>query len=150
MKDTGENAVAKWLVIAGRQISQYLGQQLAGLGLTASQYYYILKIHDNPGLTQKELIEAEFINPSNVTRAIKQLVTLGFVVRQQSPTDKRAFQLNLTTEGEALYPKLNAILQKEETEVRQAAKDVIPDFDADQFVAVLHLISHLHGDTDKQ
>ncbi|WP_156773226.1 hypothetical protein [Secundilactobacillus paracollinoides] len=51
MKDTGENAVAKWLVIAGRQISQYLGQQLAGLGLTASQYYYILKIHDNPGLT---------------------------------------------------------------------------------------------------
>lgn len=150
MNETGENSIAKWLVIAGRQISQHLDQRLNAIGVSASQYFYILKIHDNPGLTQKELIESEFINPSSVTRAIKQLVDQGLVIRQPAPFDKRAQQLKLTEQGEKIYPQIDQILNQEEAQVSESAKAAFPEFDKQQFVGVLHIISHLHGDTDKQ
>lgn len=150
MNETAANSIAKWLVIAGRQISHHLGHQLERIGVGASQYYYILKIHDNPGLTQKELLETEFINPSSVTRAIKQLVAQGLVSRQHSEIDKRAQQLSLTEKGEAIYPEINAILNQEEAKIQRAAQAAFPEFDQTQFVGVLHIISHLHGDTEKQ
>lgn len=147
--DTGDDSLVKWLVIAGRQVSQHLGQQLAQINVSASQYYYLLKIHDNPGLTQKELIEVEFINPSNVTRAIKQLVDQGLVTRHRSVTDKRAQVLMLTSAGQTLYPKIKAILDREEAQFRQAIKAQFPDFETDQLVQILQLFARLHGDTDK-
>lgn len=122
MIDTGDDSIVKWLIIAGRQVSQHLGQQLARLNVSASQYYYLLKIHDNPGLTQKDLIEAEFINPSNVTRAIKQLVEQGLVDRRRSIKDKRAQVLQLTPEGQRIYPQIKAILDREEALFRQVTK----------------------------
>jgi len=147
--DTGDDSLVKWLVIAGRQVSQHLGQQLAQINVSASQYYYLLKIHDNPGLTQKELIEVEFINPSNVTRAIKQLVDQGLVSRHRSATDKRAQALQLTAEGQKMYPKIKAILDREEALFRQVTKKQFPDFETDQLVQILKSFARLHGDTDK-
>ncbi|WP_054653811.1 MarR family winged helix-turn-helix transcriptional regulator [Secundilactobacillus silagei] len=126
MIDTGDDSIVKWLIIAGRQVSQHLGQQLARLNVSASQYYYLLKIHDNPGLTQKDLIEAEFINPSNVTRAIKQLVEQGLVDRRRSIKDKRAQVLQLTPEGQRIYPQIKAILDREEALFRQVTKKTVP------------------------
>lgn len=149
MIDTGDDSLVKWLVIAGRQVSQHLGQQLAQINVSASQYYYLLKIHDNPGLTQKELIEVEFINPSNVTRAIKQLVDQGLVSRHRSDADKRAQVLQLTTAGQNMYPKIKAILDQEEALFNQVIKQRYPDFDTKQLVPILQSFAHLHGDTDK-
>ena len=133
MIDTGDDSLVKWLVIAGRQVSQHLGQQLAQINVSASQYYYLLKIHDNPGLTQKELIEVEFINPS----------------RHRSATDKRAQALQLTAEGQKMYPKIKAILDREEALFRQVTKKQFPDFETDQLVQILKSFARLHGDTDK-
>lgn len=145
--NTGDDSIVKWLIIAGRQSSQHLGQQLARINISASQYYYLLKIHDNPGLTQKDLIEAEFINPSNVTRAIKQLVDQGLVDRRRSPKDKRAQKLKLTVDGEKAYPEIKAILDQEEAQFIQITKQQFPDFDTGQLVKVLQSFARLHGDT---
>ncbi|MTV82721.1 MarR family winged helix-turn-helix transcriptional regulator [Secundilactobacillus folii] len=150
MAETDGNSIAKWLVIAGRQVSQHLDRQLETLGVNASQYHYILKIHDNPGLLQKDLLATEFVNPSNVTRAIKQLVDRGIVVRKRLPTDKRAQQLRLTAKGAHLYPQIRAILDPEEAQIRETIQKRFPSFQPEGFVDALKTISRIHGDTDKQ
>ncbi|GAX03937.1 MarR family transcriptional regulator [Secundilactobacillus pentosiphilus] len=149
MIDTGDDSIVKWLIIAGRQSSQHLGQQLARINVSASQYYYLLKIHDNPGLTQKDLIEAEFINPSNVTRAIKQLVDQGLVNRQRSAKDKRAQELELTPAGQRVYPQIKAILDQEEAQFSQIVKQQFPDFDPEQMAKALQSFARLYRDTEK-
>ncbi|WP_203650056.1 MarR family winged helix-turn-helix transcriptional regulator [Secundilactobacillus yichangensis] len=149
MIDTGDDSIVKWLIIAGRQSSQHLGQQLARIHVSASQYFYLLKIQDNPGLTQKNLIEAEFINPSNVTRAIKQLVDQGLVDRRRSIKDKRAQELQLTAEGQKVYPEIKAILDQEEAQLNEVTKKQFPDFDTEHLVRVLQSFARLHGDTEK-
>lgn len=139
MQESRDNSIHKWLIIAGRQISQQLDQQLARIGLSASNYFYILKIHDNPDLTQKELGEKEFIDPSNVTRAVKQLIGQGLVARRPDPQDKRAKQLILTAEGIAIYPKILQILDAAETTLATAV--AAQGVDQQQFINALQKIS---------
>lgn len=144
LNNNDTDPLSKWVALAGKQLSLHLGQKLAAIGVSTSQYYYILKIHDNPGLTQKELITAEFMNPSNVTRAVKQLVNQGLVRRERSASDKRAQTLQLTAAGKALYPQIRSILDQEELDISAAARQVTPDFDADQFTTILQVISRLY------
>lgn len=145
LQESRDNSIHKWLIIAGRQISQQLDQQLAMIGLTASNYFYILKIHDNPGLTQKTLGETEFIDPSNVTRAVKQLIAQGLIERRPQPQDKRAYQLALTDKGTAIYPKIFQILDVEEKQLADAVAD--QDYDQQLFINALQKIGQLYSDT---
>ncbi|MFC6171844.1 MarR family winged helix-turn-helix transcriptional regulator [Loigolactobacillus jiayinensis] len=146
MQESRDNSIHKWLIIAGRQISQQLDQRLASIGLNASNYFYILKIHDNPGLTQKILGEKEFIDPSNVTRAVKQLIGQGLIERRSHPQDKRAYQLVLTTKGAAVYPQIFQILDA----VEQTLTTAVTAQGADQqhFINALQQISHTNNDSN--
>lgn len=149
LTESRDNLIHKWLMIASRQVSQSLDQQLAEIGLSASQYFYILKIHDNPGLTQKKLGETEFIDPSNVTRAVKQLITQGFVKRHPHPQDKRAYQLVLTDKGTTVYPQILQILDAEEAKLITGIKAQDSNFDQKSFVNALRTMSHIHDNSDE-
>lgn len=139
MQESRDNSIHKWLIIAGRQVSQRLDQQLALIGLSASNYFYILKIHDNPGLTQKMLGEREFIDASNVTRAVKQLISQGLIERRPNLQDKRAYQLALTEKGTAIYPKIFQILDAEEKQLAAVVSD--QNFDQQKFIDAMRSIS---------
>lgn len=139
MQESRDNSIHKWLIIAGRQVSQRLDQQLALIGLSASNYFYILKIHDNPGLTQKTLGEREFIDASNVTRAVKQLISQGLIERRPNLQDKRAYQLALTEKGTAIYPKIFQILDAEEKQLAAVVSE--QDFDQQKFIDAMRSIS---------
>ena len=103
--------ILKWLSIANRYTRIALDRRLQPYRLNASMYYYILRIHEQPRLTQDKLINLTYLNPSNVTRAVNQLVNLGYVRKRQSKTDKRVYELSLTKRGETIYPDIVAIRQ---------------------------------------
>jgi DNA-binding MarR family transcriptional regulator len=63
-------------------------------------------------LTQDRLIALTYLNPSNVTRAVNQLVNLGYVRKRQSKADKRVYELSLTKRGETLYPEIVKLRQE--------------------------------------
>ncbi|QCZ49557.1 MarR family transcriptional regulator [Levilactobacillus brevis] len=111
---TGSNDpdILKWLSIANRYTRIALDRRLQPYRLNASMYYYILRIHEQPKLTQDRLISLTYLNPSNVTRAVNQLVNLGYVRKRQSKTDKRVSELSLTKKGEALYPEIVKLRQE--------------------------------------
>ncbi|QCZ56671.1 Transcriptional regulator [Levilactobacillus brevis] len=129
---TGSNDpdILKWLSIANRYTRIALDRRLQPYRLNASMYYYILRIHEQPKLTQDRLISLTYLNPSNVTRAVNQLVNLGYVRKRQSKTDKRVSELSLTKKGEALYPEIVKLRQ-------EVADELLTDIPAEQHDALV-------------
>ena len=128
---TGSNDpdILKWLSIANRYTRIALDRRLQPYRLNASMYYYILRIHEQPKLTQDRLISLTYLNPSNVTRAVNQLVNLGYVRKRQSKTDKRVSELSLTKKGEALSPEIVKLRQ-------EVADGLVTDIPAEQHEAL--------------
>ncbi|WP_203641527.1 MarR family winged helix-turn-helix transcriptional regulator [Levilactobacillus andaensis] len=128
--------ILKWLSIANRYTRIALDRRLQPYRLNASMYYYILRIHERPRLTQDKLINLTYLNPSNVTRAINQLVNLGYVRKRQSKADKRVYELSLTKRGEELYPKIVKLRQ-------EVADNLLADVPAEQHDELMALVRQL-------
>jgi len=128
--------ILKWLSIANRYTRIALDRRLQPYRLNASMYYYILRIHERPRLTQDKLINLTYLNPSNVTRAINQLVNLVYVRKRQSKADKRVYELSLTKRGEELYPEIVKLRQ-------EVADNLLADVPAEQHDELVALVRQL-------
>ena len=96
----------KWLSIAGRYTKMYLDKQLEPLGLNSSQHMFVIKICEEPGISQERLFSLIYLNPSNITRAITALEKQGFLVKRQNPADRRTFILDPTEKARQTYPEI--------------------------------------------
>ena len=83
----------KWLSITARYTRMYLDRQLLPLGLNGSHHMYILKICEQPGITQDKFLECFYIHPSNITRSMYALEKSGFIRREINQDDRRTCRL---------------------------------------------------------
>jgi len=67
------------------------------LGLTATQVIALRELSEP--ITARELAGRMFCEPSNTTFVLDRLEQQGLIRRQPHPTDRRAKQIVLTTEG---------------------------------------------------
>ena len=102
----------KWLSIADRFTKINLDKNLADLNINNSQYFYILKICENPGITQDKLQSFIHVNPSNITRALNQLEKTGFLFRSANQEDKRTFHLFPTEQAKKVYAAILDAIQQ--------------------------------------
>jgi len=71
-------------------------------------HYAILElINENPGLNQTLLSRASGRDKSTLTPALRSLEKHGFITRQRSKADGRAYVLNLTAKGKSYLVELN-------------------------------------------
>ena len=70
--------------------------------LTATRYYALLHINEEPGISLSQLSKRLLCDKSNITRIIKSMEADGLVRRQQHQQDGRALQLYLTDYGRNL------------------------------------------------
>ena len=75
---------------------------LDGSGLTAELYFGLRFIYENPGCSQKELADLLLTDANIVVRGIDKMEERSLVRRERHPTDRRAYSLFLTKEGESL------------------------------------------------
>lgn len=73
-----EQTLAKWLSVGFRYTAMHLDRALAPLGLGSSQYKYVLRVCEHPGITQDQFFSMFYVNPSNITRALVALEKDGF------------------------------------------------------------------------
>lgn len=109
--------IMKWLGIASRMHNLTLDRKLKPYKLNSSLYYYIVKIYNMPNITQDKLVSLVYLNPSNVTRAVNQLITLGYLIKTQNKEDKRTSVLSLTEEGKKIYPEILSIIDESQEEL---------------------------------
>lgn len=83
----------KWASVLDRSYSSYMDKKLAPLGINTSQYFYILKICESPGITQDSIFKQVHRNPSNITRALAHLEAQDYITKKTSRADKRTCHL---------------------------------------------------------
>ncbi|MFD1441756.1 MarR family winged helix-turn-helix transcriptional regulator [Lacticaseibacillus hegangensis] len=141
--DKNDQTIIKQLHTASNNALRVLDRRLKPLGVNSSQYFFVLKLHDDPGVTQDQLVRADSRHQSNVNREITRLVTLGLVDKRQSATDGRRFELWLTKAGEDLYPQVKAALDAEEKALSQCLAAANGRVSQQDLLAVLHRIAQL-------
>jgi MarR family transcriptional regulator, transcriptional regulator for hemolysin len=90
----------------GRQIRIEADRRASAHGMTRTQWVLLVRLEQQPGLSQKELAELLEVEPITVARLIDRLEDRGMVQRQGDPTDRRIWRLYLCP---AALPVLEAL-----------------------------------------
>lgn len=72
--------------------------------LTKGQYLYLVRICENPGIIQEQLIDLIKVDRSTATRAIQKMEANGFIEKKDDPCNKKIKKLFPTGKGNAVYP----------------------------------------------
>lgn len=79
-----------------RRSQGYVVEACENLGLTYSEYVLLLRIYDNEGCRQEDLVEMLFIDKAFVTRVVKSLEERNFIYREKDTSDRRIKRIYLT------------------------------------------------------
>ncbi|WP_353989692.1 MarR family transcriptional regulator [Pediococcus argentinicus] len=105
------DALVSNLNIVARRAQMKLDEALRPLGLTSSNYYFVLKINGSKELSQEQLMKNLFLNQSNITRRLDQLIAKGLVQKEHSPKDGRTWIITLTSAGQEIVTELTKIIE---------------------------------------
>ena len=109
----------RWCSILDRQNKRYLDKKLAPYGLNNSQYMYVVRVCESPGVTQDQFLQMFYIHPSNVTRAVAALEQGGFLRKELHPQDRRTCRLYPTERGREVYQQILDICDSWEATVME-------------------------------
>ena len=115
----------KWLSIADRFYKIYLDKQLAPFGINSSQYMFLLKVCNSPGILQDSLLDMFYVHPSNIVRTIAALDKQGLITR--SITRK----LYPTSRAQSMIEEIRAACEKTEAVLLQGFSETEKDLFAD-------------------
>ena len=69
-------------------------------GPTPRQFAVLLSVHQNPGVSQTDLVRTTGIDRSTLTEILRRLGRRGLIRRERQPGDRRTNALHLTAEGQ--------------------------------------------------
>ncbi len=101
------------LLLTASRIERTLDRRLANLrGISFSEYHLIRQLAASPGAAaaRVDLADAVGLTPSAVTRAIKPLEKLGYVITERSERDARRALASLTPAGHELLADAEAAM----------------------------------------
>jgi DNA-binding MarR family transcriptional regulator len=90
---------------------------LAAWNITPPRFSALVIIAHNPDLKLTELARILGVARSGAVTLIDALSALGFVVRRDSPTDKRAFRLALTAKGKRALEAITQAVQEHDQRI---------------------------------
>lgn len=110
-----DNPLEKIISIYNRAIREYLNVELRPFNLSESNFYYVLLVCEQPGISQKTLIKKIFRQQSIITKAVHYLTKEDWLQMVVDPDDKRRRRLYPTAKALAAYPEIKTIQKKSET-----------------------------------
>ncbi len=108
--------------------------------LTPRQYAILAAIEANQGLSQTGLVETTGIDRSTLADIVRRMLDKGFVQREKTADDARAYAVHLTRKGTNMLKKMRPFAN----EVDRRIVDAIPAEQRKVFLSVLnHLVQTL-------
>jgi DNA-binding MarR family transcriptional regulator len=101
-------AVGRLLGQVKMALTDALDAELAPLGITAAQYVILVLLAEAGPGPASDLCRSVSYDQGAMTRMIDRLEKKGLVRRARCADDRRRVNLELTSEGKAVYPKLLA------------------------------------------
>lgn len=113
----------KWLSVADRFYKIYLDKQLASFGINSSQYMFLIKICDCPGILQDSLMDMFYVHPSNIVRTIAALEKQGMITRSLNVQDKRTWKLYPTDRALSVLEEIRTVCKNTENLLLQGLSE---------------------------
>jgi len=104
------SSIGKLISIISRQTQNYISREMQRLGITGSEYIFLVNTPDEGEITQQEICNQFELDPAYATRGVKSLVAKGLLNREKSTIDKRSYEITLTDEGRLMKPKIQKVL----------------------------------------
>lgn len=82
------------------------------MGITVEQWILLKIIHENDGLTQKELADKSLRDPASITRTLDLLNKKGFAERKPVEDNRRQYSVCLTKDGESFIKKYMPVINR--------------------------------------
>jgi DNA-binding MarR family transcriptional regulator len=92
-------------------------ERMAVFGLRPVDFSVLCIVHDNPGLTSRQICDALNLLPPNLVGLVASLEKRGLLRRSPHPTDKRALGLSLSAAGKKLMVAARKTVAELEAEV---------------------------------
>ena len=115
--------VLKWLSVADRFYKIYLDQQLAPFGMNSSQYMFLIKICDSPGILQDSLMDMFYVHPSNIVRTLATLEKKEMLTRLPNDQDRRTWKLYPTDRALSIYQEIRTVCENTESILLQGLSE---------------------------
>jgi DNA-binding MarR family transcriptional regulator len=104
------------IAAARRRIKQAVTTRLAGHDLSAQQFWFLVAIAEEPGISQSKVAHRVRADAPTASRVFAGMVRRGLVRTAEDPQDRRRIRAWLTPEGERLARQLAPVAE----EVRDA------------------------------
>lgn len=91
---------------AYRSMHRRTGSTLAPYGITADQFVVLSLLHEQDGITQKEISLRASSDPNTIRAVLLLMETNGLLVRSRHGSDGRALIVTLTRTGRETYERL--------------------------------------------
>lgn len=122
--DEQRREIALRLNVLARILRNRFDRQVAGLGMTRSQWQMIVVAARSPGVTQRAIAESLEISEASAGRLIDRLCADGMLERRERDDDRRARAVYVTPKSEPLLLKLGEIAKDgEDSLFRNFAQD---------------------------
>lgn len=102
--------ISKNASIVYRSSQAFFDETLAPYHIGCGQQFFLMRIYEQPGISQFELAETGSFDKGTCARAVKKLEELGYLRRETRSSDRRSVQLYLTGQGEQLVPVIQDML----------------------------------------
>lgn len=110
MENEQKHALGRLLAITCRTRSTKADQYFEQHGLYRGQALLLILLSEQDGMTHSELAQKMRISPAAVTKVIKRMEQLQYVLRKPDPDDERVSRVYLQESGTALITELRSSL----------------------------------------
>ncbi|MCD8817814.1 MarR family winged helix-turn-helix transcriptional regulator [Mammaliicoccus sciuri] len=119
--------------IISRALDSISNIEFKELNLNKGQFVYLVRICENPGIIQEQLVEMLKIDRATASRAIKNLEKHDFIIKKNEENNKKNKLLFPTEKGLEIYPFIirenehsNSVALKgfDKAEIAKLAKDL--------------------------
>jgi len=105
------------LTVLARQLRISFDQAVEQSGLTRAKWTLIAAVARHPGATQRLIAEALEVREITAGRLIDRLCDEGYLKRQESPNDRRAYCVYLTPVAQPVLDKLDELAKVHEAAI---------------------------------
>jgi DNA-binding MarR family transcriptional regulator len=111
--------------------------KLHGNDVTLRQISVLRALQANRGASQTALVQATGVDRTTIAELVKRLAQRGLLKRRRSSKDARAYEVNLTPEGERVLANAEPVIAA----VEKAMLETLPDRERETIVSALQRLA---------
>lgn len=99
--------LVKFINTISRITQAYTDEALKKYNLSSGTYPFLFVLYKMEGISQNKISKELCIDKAASARAIKKLIELEYIKKEEDKEDSRAYKLFLTEKGKILVPKIH-------------------------------------------